>query len=148
MQSVRQLDLDDLDRLSKLFNDYRVWYRMPSDLQGSRKFLSERISAADSVIFGAFSDDLLVGFTQLYPQFSSVRLSRMWLLNDLFVAEDFRSKGFSKMLISRAKQHCLDTGALILNLETEKSNVIGNNLYPATGFKLIDDHNFYFWPVN
>ena len=30
-------------------------------------------------------------------------------------------------------------------LETEKSNKIGNNLYPETGFKKNDLSNFYEW---
>lgn len=148
MTTIRQAVDSDLISLAQLFDAYRVWYRMPSDLEGSKDFLRERLSKGESVIFVAESDGELVGFTQLYPQFSSVRLARMWLLNDLFVHPDYRSQGISKLLIGQAQDHTRDTGADILNLETEKSNVIGNQLYPATGFKLIDDHNFYFWRVN
>jgi len=30
-------------------------------------------------------------------------------------------------------------------LETDKTNLVGNNLYPKTGFKLNSTTNFYEW---
>jgi GNAT superfamily N-acetyltransferase len=69
----------------------------------------------------------------------------MWLLNDLFVAENFRGKGISVQLIEAAKAHCKATKACGLLLETAKTNTIGNQLYPKTGFELDTDHNYYWW---
>ena len=69
----------------------------------------------------------------------------MWLLNDLFVKEDSRGNGYSKLLIERAKALAIETEAAGLSLETEKSNHIGNSLYPDLGFELDTEHNFYFW---
>ena len=68
----------------------------------------------------------------------------MWLLNDLYVAPDFRGQGISKQLINRAKELARTTEACGILLETEKSNTIGNQLYPRTGFELESNH-FYFW---
>ena len=67
--------------------------------------------------------------------------------NDLFVAPEYRSQGISVLLIDRAKQLARETNAVALTLETAKSNVIGNALYPKTGFVLDKDHNFYEWEV-
>jgi len=72
-------------------------------------------------------------------------MKRLWLLNDLFVHQDARGHGISKLLIERAKQLAKDTNAAGLMLETEVSNHIGNQLYPATGFKLNEASNFYDW---
>jgi GNAT superfamily N-acetyltransferase len=85
-----------------------------------------------------------VGFTQLYPMFSSTRMKNTWILNDLFVDPSYRGKGLSKLLISRAKQLCIDSNAHGMMLETEQSNVIGNKLYPSQGFEL-ELNNFYTW---
>ncbi|PZP43428.1 MAG: GNAT family N-acetyltransferase, partial [Pseudopedobacter saltans] len=109
-------------------------------------FLKERIENADSVIFVAEDESKnLVGFTQLYPLFSSTRMKKLWLLNDLFVHSDFRGKGISVALIEKTKELCQKTDACAVMLETAKSNKIGNNLYPRTGFLLNTESNFYEW---
>ncbi|WP_271711513.1 GNAT family N-acetyltransferase [Marinigracilibium pacificum] len=74
-------------------------------------------------------------------------MKRVWLLNDLFVDEKYRGKGISVALINRAKKLAKETNAVGLMLETEKSNDIGNNLYPKTGFTLDKDHNYYSWEL-
>ena len=137
--------LGHLDQLVPLFDAYRVWYRMDSDKETAYSFLKNRIRNGESEIFMAMTEENeAVGFTQLYPLFSSTRMKPMWLLNDLYVAPEYRGKGISKQLIDRAKKLAHDTNAAGIALETEKNNDIGNQLYPRTGFEL-DDHNFYSW---
>ncbi|MGD1840615.1 MAG: GNAT family N-acetyltransferase [Thermonemataceae bacterium] len=145
MTRIRQATLQDMPQLVRLFDDYRVFYRQKSDLNTAETFLQERITKAESVIFVAEIDNQLVGFTQLYPLFSSVRMKRLWLLNDLFVQPASRGKGISKQLINRAKQLAVETQAAGLTLETEQTNDIGNQLYPTVGFTRNADHNFYDW---
>ncbi len=136
---------DHLDQLVSLFEAYRVWYRMEPDRTTANSFLLERIKRGESEIFLALdSEGKAVGFTQLYPLFSSTRMKRLWLLNDLYVIPEYRGQGVSKLLIDSAKALARTTDAAGIFLETEKSNYIGNQLYPKTGFTL-DDHNFYFW---
>jgi len=72
-------------------------------------------------------------------------MKKAWLLNDLFVSKEQRGKGISKMLITAAKELAKQTDAFGLMLETEKSNDIGNNLYPSAGFELNTGSNFYEW---
>ena len=142
---VRQATLEDLSQLTNLFNLYRIFYRKEPDIPGARLFLEERIRLRESMIFVAEEDGTLAGFTQLYPQLSSTRMKRSWLLNDLYVLEKYRGKGISKQLIEKAKQLSRDTNSAGLALETEKTNVTGNRLYPAVGFKIQDQSNFYWW---
>lgn len=142
--TVRTATIRDLEPLVELFDAYRVWYRKPSDKENARVFLHKRIEQKDSVVFLADIKGTAVGFTQLYPIFSSTRMKRMWLLNDLYVDEKHRGKGLSKALINAAKKHCQDSDACGILLETEKSNDIGNKLYPSQNFHL-EDNNFYFW---
>ncbi|TAH44326.1 MAG: GNAT family N-acetyltransferase [Bacteroidetes bacterium] len=138
----------DLKALAGLFDAYRQFYRQPTDKDGAMKFLRERLSEKDSVIFIAFDENSkAVGFTQLYPLFSSVGMKKTWLLNDLFVDPAFRGKGISKLLIEKTKEHARITQANGIHLETEKSNLIGLKLYPSAGFVLNDNSNFYFWAL-
>lgn len=145
---LKQATLEDLDELALLFDAYRVFYQKNSDIEAARAFLQERINRKESVIFLACTGEgRQVGFTQLYPLFSSTRLKRLWLLNDLFVLPAQRGKGISKLLIERAQQHCRDTHACALTLETAQTNDIGNQLYPAMGFHLDTEFNHYCWEV-
>lgn len=86
-----------------------------------------------------------MGFVQLYPLLSSVRLKRLWLLNDLYVTPKFRGMKVSVLLVDSAKQLARETNSAGLLLETGKSNKIGNSLYLTTDFVLDTDHNYYAW---
>ncbi|MBO6523697.1 MAG: GNAT family N-acetyltransferase [Balneolaceae bacterium] len=146
---VQQATLQDLDELNVLFDGYRVFYEQKSNKKASRDFLKARIEQEESVIFiSRDAAGIATGFTQLYPIFSSTRMGRLWLLNDLFVDKRYRAQGHSKALIDAAKELCRKTGALGMTLETAKDNHIGNQLYPATGWTLDTDHNFYYWEVD
>ncbi|NLR94688.1 GNAT family N-acetyltransferase [Flammeovirga agarivorans] len=144
---VRQATANDLDQLSVLFDGYRVFYRKTSDLSAARAFLAERIALKDSKIYVFEEEGQLSGFVQLYPLFSSTRMKKLWLLNDLYVDASQRGKGVSLKLIDEAKKLAYDTNACGVMLETEITNQIGNKLYPRTGFELNQSSNFYEWSV-
>ena len=146
--NYRKAQNKDLDDLSALFDKYRVFYRKEADIERAKDFLVERISSNDSEIFVAENtESQLIGFVQLYPLFSSTRMEKLWLLNDLFVDPDNRGKGVSIGLINKAKELVKKSDACGMFLETEKSNLIGNNLYPKTGFELNKGANFYEWSI-
>lgn len=142
---VRDAKLSDLKNLSVLFNSYRMFYGKKFDLKAAEEFLRSRIEKKDSKIFVCDFNNELSGFVQLYPLFSSTRVSKYWLLNDLYVDVNKRGKGFSKLLIERSKELVIESKACGMMLETEKSNDIGNKLYPSTGFKKNELSNFYEW---
>jgi len=143
---IRKAVPGDASQLAILFDEYRVFYHMEPDIEKCKVFLEQRLAANESVVFiSAEDNDELTGFSQLYPLFSSTRLKRLWLLNDLFVLPAYRGRGISVALISEAKKLCIATGGCGLSLETAKSNTIGNLLYPKAGFNLDEDHNYYFW---
>jgi len=144
--TYRKATSNDVEHLSELFNAYRMFYQKASAIQSAKTFLEDRISNKDSEIFVAQNTtNKLVGFVQLYPLFSSTRMKKFWLLNDLFVHPEFRGNSISIGLIQKAKDLVLESKACGMYLETEKSNLIGNNLYPKTGFELNTDCNFYEW---
>ena len=146
--NIREAKKSDLDQLSILFDAYRMFYGKESNIDISKNFLESRLSNKDSEVFICEFNNILIGFVQLYPLFSSTRVSKYWLLNDLFVDSKYRGKGYSKLLIDKAKELVKDSNACGMMLETEKSNKIGNNLYPETGFKKNDLSNFYEWVPN
>ena len=152
---IIQATLEHLDDLVPLFEAYRVWYKKPANELKTRQFLTERILKHESIIFLIYTDGTsrdgreggaCVGFTQLYPTFSTIRLARLWLLNDLFVAPEERGKGFSIALIEHVKDMAKKMGAAGVTLQTDLTNDIGNQLYPKMGFDLENTYyNYYGW---
>lgn len=143
--TIKKAGLEDLDETAELFDLYRIFYRQKSDLEKGKEFLKERILNGESDIFLAEIDNKAVGFVQLYKLFHYTKLQKQWLLSDLFVHPDFRGRGISIGLINESKNWCELTGACGLMLETEKTNTIGNTLYPRCGFSYDGTHNYYHW---
>jgi GNAT superfamily N-acetyltransferase len=79
-----------------------------------------------------------VGFTQLYPAFSSVSAAHVWILNDLLVLPDARRNGVARALLSAAADFARADGALRLELETDHDNVTAQALYRAMGWTPYD----------
>lgn len=142
---VREATKKDVNQLSRLLDLYRVYFKQKSSPEAGATFLMERMERKESVIFVSDDEGELAGFIQLYPIFSSVRLQKIWMLNDLFVLPEYRGKHISKQLIDSAKQLVHETGAAGILLETEKSNEIGNYVYSSAGFVRYDETNFYWW---
>ncbi|MBP7901676.1 MAG: GNAT family N-acetyltransferase [Spirochaetes bacterium] len=122
------------NELSVLFNDYRVFYGQNSDLDSARNFISERLDKSDSVIFAAFEENIMCGFVQLYPSFSSVAMKRTYYLNDLFVSADFRKKGIAEALINKSIEFAKENSAARITLCTQIDNDAAKNLYNKCGF--------------
>ncbi len=145
MREVRTVraELDDLDALVPLFDGYRVFYGQPSDLDGARAFLADRLKRGESVIFLAVAEGEIVGFTQLYPSFSSVSMKRLWVLNDLYVEPDSRQSGAGRALVLRAERWATETGAKGLTLSTQITNLSAQRLYEACGWTLDEEFVHY-----
>lgn len=104
--NILQATLNHINDLAPLFDAYRIFYKQTSNLDAAKAFLKSRIENKESTIYLCYDNDKAIGFTQLYPLFSSVSMERMYLLNDLYVDANYRSKGVGKMLIDASKLLC------------------------------------------
>jgi GNAT superfamily N-acetyltransferase len=136
---IRNAEPADLEDLVPLFDAYRQFYGQAQDREGARKFLRERMERAESVVLMAFYEGQAVGFTQLYPQFSSVGMDRNWLLNDLYVDESARKRGVASSLLQAARDWGLKTGARWLLLETGVDNHPAQALYEKEGWERVKE---------
>jgi len=142
---VFQASSEHLEEVSKLFDQYRMFYKSSSDYEAARRFLKERFEKRDSTIFVASIGRYTVGFIQLYPSFSSVSMKRVWILNDLFVDEDYRGNGVAKSLMSAAENFARETGSVRIVLATQISNVAAQSLYESRGYA--KDEEFYHYAL-
>ncbi|HJR11766.1 MAG TPA: GNAT family N-acetyltransferase [Rhodanobacteraceae bacterium] len=128
--------LDDLDALAALFDGYRIFYKQAPAPAAARTFLEERLRRDESVIFIARDggNREALGFTQLYPLFSSVSARRIWVLNDLFVTPVARKCGVARALMGCARDFAMEAGALRLVLETAEDNHAAQALYESLGY--------------
>lgn len=145
--NVRRANIEDLKPLSILFDAYRQFYQQDNDLSGAQQFLQQRFEANESVIFVAEQGEKLLGFTQLFPSFSSVSIQRLWILNDLFVAQEARKQGAAEMLMNAAKSFAIETNSKGIILETDVDNVQAQSLYHKLGYNKQDSTYHYFLVV-
>ena len=133
--TVRRAGITDISAVAPLFDAYRTFYGKSSDIGLATRFLAERLTRDESVLFLATDTrGIAIGFTQLYPLFSSVRAVRTYLLNDLFVAPDARRSGAAQALLDAAADFARDAGAASLSLSTALTNAPAQRLYEARGW--------------
>ncbi len=142
--AVRQATILDLDLLAPLFDAYRQFYRKPSDLDLARRFLLERFQHNQSIVLLAVRQDgSTVGFTQLFPSFSSVSAARILIVNDLFVGPEARRMRVGSLLLSAAASFGRAVGAVRLTLSTEVTNEAAQALYETEGWTRQTDFYVY-----
>lgn len=143
MAKLRTLKSGDLEPTAVLFDRYRQFYGQPSDLDAARTFISERLANGDSYLIGAFEADEAIGFTQLYPSFSSVAMRPKLILNDMYVLETCRKRGVAQALLGAAEALARRLGAVGLVLATQKDNTAAKTLYVKAGW--VEESDFVYF---
>lgn len=142
---IRQAVLSDLDALVPLFDGYRQFYGSESDMDAVRAFLLKRFEHGDSVLFIVQDEaGAALGFSQLYPSFSSTALARIFVLNDLFVKQTARQLGVGSLLLNTAAQFAQSVGAIRLELSTAVTNHTAQAVYQRNGWQRDEE----FWVYN
>jgi len=139
---IRRAKKKDIDKVSVLFDKYRIFYKQQSDIENARSFLKKRMKRKESVIFVAEERNELIGFTQLFPIFTSVSMKRTWLLNDLYVNEKARSMGAATKMLEAAKQFGIDTDSKWLILQTAADNFTAQKVYEKNGW--VKETDFFY----
>jgi ribosomal protein S18 acetylase RimI-like enzyme len=128
MSEISKVTASDLAELHPLVEKYRAFYKQPEN-DKTLGFLQERIKNQEAIAFIARVNGEAVGFTLLYPTFSTVSLSNIWLLNDLYVAESSRGLGIAKELMDVAESAAKSAGATRVFLRTANDNLPAQALY-------------------
>lgn len=150
---IRRINRSESDLVVDLFNKYRIFYQQPSDINLAHHFIQARLDHNESIIFVAFirknDKTIPVGFTQLYPAYSSVRAVRDWILNDLFVEEAYRKQGIGEALIRTVMEFARKNKATFVELSTAVNNFTAQRLYESVGFRKQEpDKEFFTYRIN
>lgn len=144
---TRHAALDDINAVLPLFESYRAFYGEASRTVVARTFLHDRWVLGESKLIVAETAGEIVGFTQLFPSFSSVSLQRLWILNDLFVTESARGQGVGRKLLQAAAEFGQITLAKQLFIEGAVANTSARGLYEDFGFIPNDEYVYYHLPL-
>ena len=132
---VKRIDKAEAHHVFELFDRYRIFYKQTSDIKLAESFITERLIKNESVIYVALVNGIPVGFTQLYPRYSSLRAIKNWLLNDLYVDKDYRKQGIGEQLIKTAMNFAKENQATFVELSTAVDNYTAQSLYEHIGFE-------------
>ncbi len=142
MIQIKEIDEKSFAEVSEAYNVYRIFYGQKSDIKLATTFIYERMKNNDSVIFAAHEMGRVVGFMQLFVNFSTVKALKRFLIADLFVYEHTRKKGIATALINKAKEYAIENGGKTILLATERDNHLAKKLYHKMGFNLRDTARF------
>jgi GNAT superfamily N-acetyltransferase len=144
---IERATIEHIELVAPLLDAYRQFYDQPSDVTAAESFLRGRLYDGSSVVFLAVSAadaaTGALGFTQLYPSFSSLSLRPIWILYDLFVTPAARRRGVGGALLEHARHFATATGAGELTLQTAVTNRAAQALYVAHGWKRDDEYDTY-----
>lgn len=126
-----------------LFHRYRQFYSPDVDAASSYAFIKQRLADNNSVIFIAEKNSKAIGFSQLYYSRSSINVRPEFVLNDLYIDEDFRNQGIATKLIDTCKYYSKDKNIYVINLETSTNNSKAKRLYEHIGFKKSEGFDTY-----
>lgn len=134
---IRKATLDDLDQLTRLFDQYVVFYKKPSNYEKHKAYLKERIENNEAIIYLAFDESdpkTAIGFVLNYITFSSLALNKIIILNDLFVDSTIRKNGIGEKLIMKTIALANEIDSNLIRLRTAKNNIVAQGLYHKMGF--------------
>jgi GNAT superfamily N-acetyltransferase len=143
MIEIKQIhSLESCPEIANLFDSYRIFYGQPSNIEAAKVYLAERLNRNESIILVAFYNGTAVGFTQLYPSFSSVSMKPLYILNDLFVIEEKRGLGIGEALLDAAENLGKALAWKGMVLETAQDNP-AQKLYERKGWAEDKDYKHY-----
>jgi len=148
---IERLTVDDLDRLTELFEAYREFYECDPAPDRARVYLRDRLEREEAVVLGATrtvgATRTILGFTQLYPTWESLEMGPLFVLYDLFVDPAGRGLGIGRALLDAGVAYAKEQGAVVVMLETSKNNVAAKGLYESAGWKLENEFDTYLYEL-
>ena len=139
---------EDVAELTELFDAYRIFYKYPTDLTGSKEYVTAEIEEGATRFFIAryANGGPALGFTHLIPSCNTTAFRLIWYLEDLFVHPSARRQGVGESLIREAERFARETGAERLTLATAHDNLAAQALYIKMGY--VPEGAFFVLPPN
>ncbi|MDP8170765.1 GNAT family N-acetyltransferase [Pasteurella skyensis] len=125
----------DIDKVSELFNLYRIFYEQPDNYEASKQFIVDNFKNKRSEIFILEDNGEFIAFVQLYTNYCPIALESYKSLSDLYVKPEYRRKGYAFAIMKHVIDHYKAKGFQRLTLETAIDNIAGQKLYEKLGYQ-------------
>jgi ribosomal protein S18 acetylase RimI-like enzyme len=136
---IRPATKQDISELYKLMIQYIVdFYKQPAPKETDLKELINHLleNPSSGLQFVAEHQGELLGFATLYFTFSTLKVKRQAVLNDLFVIPNVRGKKIGEKLFQACLEYIRENEFASMTWETAKDNKIAQSLYNKMGGKL------------
>lgn len=129
---IRPINSADIKKLIPLVRSYIVdFYQCPNPSD------EELFNHINSLIkeptlgkqFVIEKENEFVGFATLYFTFSTTKVKKISILNDLFIREDYRGKGLGEKLFEFALAYSQNNDYAVMNWKTASDNKTAQSLY-------------------
>jgi len=132
---IVKVTMDNIDEVLPLIREYQEFYGVKSiNEQKNKSFFSQFAQSSEKGMLHMYRlDDTCIGFTTIYRAFSSTRAEEVAVLNDLYVKQEHRAKGYGRALIEYAFKIAKEEGFSRLQWLTAKDNETAQKLYRSLG---------------
>ena len=91
----------------------------------------------DNKLFIAKDNDKVVGYIYIKKESTDgLDTNKEYLIDALYVEEEYRNKGIATSLINKVKDYCKDNNIKYLNISVIDSNEKAKSLYSKLGFEV------------
>lgn len=131
---------ENLEEILPLIEKYQQFYKVADiSTEKNREFFSQFCGGtAQGAQFLLRQSDRVIGFATVYFSFASTLTSKVAVLNDLYIEDDCRKRGYGRLLIDHCLEYGRNAGAARLQWLTAKDNTNAQAAYDKLGAKRSD----------
>lgn len=137
--TIRPATNSDLFQLANMMTQYIVdFYKQPEPENGALEGLINHLleNPQSGLQYVAEENGDLIGFSTLYFTFSTLKVKRQAILNDLFVTPNARGKKVGERLFQTNLEYIRQNHFSSMSWETAKDNLVAQSLYNKMGGEL------------
>ena len=137
MTTFKPLEISDISIITKMMQDFYAIDNYPMDVEVAKKLFQEFISNEHlGKSWLIYSENEIVGYIILTFIFSFEYGGKIAFVDELFIKETARGKGFGKEAIQFIQREVPKLSLKLLYLEVEPHNENAQKLYLAHDFEL------------
>ncbi len=133
--TLKKLELSEIDNLLQMMNEFYIFENIPFVYDEMKQLIMELLN---NTIYGEILliklDDIILGYVVLTKGYSLEYKGIFYLLDEFYIKQDFRSKGYGTSVINYLKYYLSKKNANYLLLEVDNFNNRAYQLYIRNGF--------------
>ena len=143
---IKKAESKDLQDLAMIYDQYRVFYGQLTNLKDTELHVKKLFESEECSIFLAFSNNIIVGFSVIYYEFSGIALKLTCRLKNIYVDTKVRGQGVASKLLNICEAEALSHGANRFRTRTARDNNFAKKVFERFGF--LQDEVFVTYDKN